>query len=327
MKKLKALGISLAVISTLGFIGCGGGGGSSSDNLSFPSNAVVAEPTPKNAKEVRNAIITRTDIDYMPGLNKVNNNASKVNNSSKLNILLFSNILIFELTKDINMQSYSLNEVVDDIESCSDGGTIRYKGSGDDVNGGSLTITANNCKEGDIIINGSVYMTIKNLDSSVNEFKDHKVKFITNFTVEDLSNGDKVTILPNSYGVINIIKFDSFGNWKEVKFFMSAKKVINNKYKYGFKDCIYYFTKKYNSMKYYQTQCRIYINNLTSYVDYDKSYDMSKTPFVVSKNGTLTDGKAYYNMANNGKVKIVVVESNEAKVYLDDGNGSFKLVK
>jgi len=329
MKKIKTLSLIVGAILCGGILltGCGGGDSSSKDNTSslFPSNAVMAEPTTENAKEVRDIVIgNQVDItDNMPDLS-----LNKVSNDSKLNIIMLNNKIsnkLFEFTKDIKMQPYSLNEVIDETEKCSNGGTISYKGSGDDVNGGSLTITANNCEEDNVIINGKIYMTIKNRDTSNDEFKDYKVEYLTDFKIEDSSDNSMVKIFSNSYIAINVMEFDSYGDWKNYKLSGTLKVTDGTKH-YGFQDCIYYFTKKVNSTSYYTTQCRIYINNLASYVDYDKDYNMSNTPFEISNDSTLISGEAHYKMANNSKMKIVV-ESNEAKVYLDDGNGSFKLVK
>jgi hypothetical protein len=79
----------------------------------------------------------------------------------------------------------------------------------------------------------------------------------------------------------------------------------------------------------YQTKGRIYIDNLASYVTYDTTYDMSKTPFVFNKNGTIKndDGEARYNMSGNGKVKIIASQEDDGvKIYIDeDGDGVYSL--
>ena len=74
----------------------------------------------------------------------------------------------------------------------------------------------------------------------------------------------------------------------------------------------------------YQTQGKIYIDNLNSFVNYDTTYDMSQTPFVFSYKGLLS-GEARYNMSSGGKVKIVA-ESNKAVTYVDaNGDGVYEL--
>ena len=320
-------GLSLALVLGIGFSGCGGGGGGSSSGstsgLSFPSNAVKAKPTLENGKKVKDVVATnqaRESSGLISGLNSIDTN-------SKLNTALFSSkisTIIFKHTKNINLQSYSLNEAVNQTYNCSGGGTISYNGNGDDINGGTITMVANNCSEYDVKMNGSVYATIGNYDSSADDFKDYTIKYTTDF---DVAIGNSVIkIFKNSYEAINITKFDEYGGIQDFKFSETLKATAGSE-SYGVQDGIYYFKiNNVNDLEMYQTSGKVYINNLASYVNCDTTYDMSKTPFVFSGySGTLQSGEARYNMSGSGKVKIVV-ESNEAKTYVDaDGDGTYEL--
>lgn len=325
MKSLSYIsGFGLALVLSIGLNGCGGGGGGSSSGstsgLSFPSNAVVAKPTLANGEKVKDATATN-QIEGVPGLNSVDTN-------SKLNTALLSSkisTIMFKYTKNINFQSYALNEAVNETDNCSGGGTISYSGNGDDTHGGSVTVTANNCNGRYEKINGSMYMTIGNYDSSADNFKDYTIKFTTDFTVTNLSDSSVEKISKNSYMAINTTAFDSYGDMKDFKLSMSLQATDGSEY-YGLQDCVFYYNKAGSDLEMYQTKGRIYIDNLASYVNYDTNYDMSQTPFVFSGYyGTLQSGEARYNMSSNGKVKIVV-ESNEAKTYVDaDGDGTYEL--
>ena len=322
MKKIKSLGLSLAVISTLGFTGCGGGGGSSSgatSGLSFPSNAVSAAPTLANGQKVEDATATN-QTSGIPLLNGVNSN-------SKLNVGLLGSQLTTSLAKkikNIDLNAYSLNEVVDETSNCSGGGTMHYSGSGDDTSGGTFTFAATNCKEGNEKINGSIYASISNKDATSGEFKDISIKFTSDFTVTNLSDSSLAKISKNSYFNVNSTSWDSSGDPKNFKLSMSMI-ATDGSQSYGIQDAIFYFTSNGSNASMYQTTGKIYIDNLASYVNYDTSYDMSQTPFVFDYYGNLTSGEGHYNMANNGKVKIVA-KSNEAKTYVDaDGDGTYEL--
>jgi len=287
----------------------------------FPSDAVMATPTIANGKKVRDVVVE----DREDGAVSLNN----ADNNSKLNILELSNRLsndIFKQSSGITTQSYSKYQTIDETRYCSDGGSITLKGNADNTNGGNFTISYNNCQVDNITINGSVYSTITNHDSYADEFKDLTMKYTSDFTYIQSSPYKVVTIKKNSYINTNITDFDYSGNAEKFKFSISI--VADNSStedKFGLRDCIYYYDNSGSDTEFYQTYGRVYINNLSSYVDYDTSYDMSATPFVINSSGDLQSGEARYNMANNGKVKIKV-DDNQVHVYIDtNGDGIFEL--
>lgn len=316
---MKQIKMGLLASTVMIFTACGGGGTSSDTTLS--SNSVLAEPTIENGIKVKDAVATNQTM-AAPGLNSVNDN-------SKMNTAVLSARLSQKMTeyvKNSNIKTYSLNEVINEAKNCYYGGTITMNGSGDSINGGNITFTAANCNDdGYEIINGSMYMSISNLDNTTEEFKDLSLKFTTDFTVTNISDNTIAKISQNSYMNINITKFDIYGSMEKFKL-LSSIEATNGVESYGLGDCIFYFTVTQTGMEMHQTQGRVFINNLTSYVDYDKSYDMSITPFTFGLYGeTLTSGEARYNMSGSGKVKIRV-ESNVAIAYVDaDGDGTYEL--
>ena len=321
MKNMKLLGVSLAVVVSV-FTGCvddeSASFGDTSD-LSFPVNAVSAKPTLENGKKVENATATN-QIGGVPGLNSVSNN-SKLNTAllgSKISKRLLKHI------KDTNIESYSLNETIDSTDECPSGGTLRSYGSANETNEGSITFTAVNCNDGYEIINGSVYITMKNFDDTFGDFKDMTVKFMTDFTMKKVSDDSMAKISANSYMAVSVINF-SYGNMQKFKSAMSLQATDGSE-KYGLKDCEFYFKDNGDEMEMYQTKGKVYIDSLASYVDYDTDYDMSETPFVFSDSvDAPISGEARYNMADNGKVKIKV-ESNKVKTYVDaNGDGVYEL--
>ncbi len=311
MKSIKLLGLGLAVATALVFTACEDpfSKDSSSKNtssLSFPANVTSAKPTLENGKKVEDATATN-QIGGIPGLNSVHDN-------SRLNIALLSNKIskrLLKYTKEIDMQSYALNETFNEVDSCSQGGTMSF--NMDRIN--SMTITATNCNDGYENINGSVYMTIK-----LSDVIEHTVKFITDFTITKVSDNSMAKILANSY----MIGVTTIADEKKVTISLQA---TDGSELHGLQDCEFHYLETNNgNLEMYQTKGKVYIDNLAAYVDYDTSYDMSQTPFVFSGDeDTLISGEARYNMANNAKVKIKV-ESNEAKTYVDtNGDGVYEL--
>jgi hypothetical protein len=321
MKRLTYIGLSLAVILSVGLTGCGGGdsgntSNSGTSNLAFPSNAVIAEPTLTNGILVKDEV-AKNQTSGIPMLNSIDSNTS-------INVALLGNNvsdIISKHIKDIKFNQYSLNETISNTFNCSNGGTYSVNGFGSNGSDGVITINYNQCNESGQIINGNVYTSISNYDSVAGDYKDLSIKFTSDFTTT--TGNTVVEIIKNSYMNLNVLKFDSYGNSTEFKLTMSIQ-VIDGTTSFGQKDSMYYFiTDGYNTAM-YQTQGRIYIGNLASYVDYDTSYDMSKTPFIFSGSGIIS-GEARYNMSGSGKAKIVV-ENNKPITYVDaDGDGTYEL--
>ena len=292
---------------TFGLVGCGGGGGGEtlpSTSLSFPSNSVLAEPTIDNGKKVKNSV----DTDPSSGLFAMNS----VNKKDGLNVALLST----NITKNISnkkIKIYSLNDASPETYECSDSGTYTQ-----DINGDNskvyATISYNNCVEDGVTMDGTISATLLNYDSINETFQKGSFKFSTDFN--EVVGSETVKIAKNSY-----INYELLDNTIKLLLTIIAE---DNTQKYGIKDSEYYYTEESNGdISMYQTKGDLYINNLDSYVTFDKDYNMSATPFIYS-NERLISGEARYNMAR-GKVKIIV-ENGTPKTYIDqDGDGTFEL--
>ena len=314
------LSLSIVAVSFL-TIGCGGGGGgsSTSNSISFPSDATSAEPTLENGKKVEDAVASNQSSG-LPTLNSVNNSTSL--NSALLTKDISDNLS--QSIKGLKFNNYSLNQTINEREDCSHGGNISYSGSGDE-HGGSVTLNINRCNNGEELLNGSVYISVSNYDTQADDFKDISMKFTSDYTVKNLSDNKTITISKGSYLTENIIEFNNYDEASKYKLRMSIK-ASDGTNRYGLKDAIYYFHEEDYKTSVYQTDGRVYIDNLASYVDYDKSYNMSKTPFVYQYEREIpVSGEARYIMKNNSKVKIVA-ENNDVITYIDsDGDGSYEL--
>lgn len=328
MKKIKYFSYCIAIVSALsmGLTGCGGGGGSSSvstdvsTGLVFPSNSVLAEPTLVNAQKVRDIVIG-DPLDNVPILNSVNN-------GSKMNLELLSRNVSQMIANDAknNIGTYSLNAVDEFTEYCLVSGTIDFYANGDEINGGYITMTYNDCNNGDdTIINGSVYMSLSNLDTTAGQFKDMTIKFTTDFTITDLSQVLIAKVIQGSYITMNILTFDIYGNPSDFKVSMSVQATDGIEI-FGIENAVYSYETSGTIVVVVQTQGKIYINNLAEYVEYDTTYDMAVagTPFYYD-NGVLQSGEARYIMANGGKMKIVI-DNGIITTWVDaDGDGFYEL--
>lgn len=322
-KSTKLIFVSLIASA---FVGCGGSGSSTPDTtsgLNFPSNAVIAEPTLDNGKKVRDAVV---------GSQNVNSNSFILNsvddNSKNIDTTFVSNNILMTLHKYIEYKkSYSLNEVINETENCSGGGTISAQGNENVGDSAYATVSFDNCIENNIKMNGKMYITANNYDNNVDEYKNYNIDFTTDFTAINLSDNSTLNVKKGSNISEQVIDFDEYESPKDYKVLETIQGTYDGK-SFGEKDCEFYATLNQSNgkLKIYQTKGRVYIDNLASYVDYDANYDMSKTPFVYNLyDYSLESGEARYNMANNGKVKIVV-ESNEPKVYVDaNGDGNYEL--
>jgi len=315
MRNIKTLGISLIVAATLsiGFTGCGGGGDSSSgSSLSFPSNAVSAEPTIENGEKVEEVVTQDPQTMY---------SINSVNSSNTQNIALTMKQLNEVLKEKVDLNYYSLNETINETESCSNGGTIKISGSGSETGGATIDMTFNNCDYYDVSLDGKITTSMSNYNSTYDDYANISMTFVTDFTVS--TSGITAKIIQGS---TTKLEYSNFTGWYEadkLKMTISAISEVNG-IKTGQRDAVYYFSNLTSTPSMYQTSGKIYIDNLASYVDYDTSYDMSQTPFIFNGSG-LDSGEAHYIMSNGGKLKIVV-EGGAVVVYIDaDGNGDYEL--
>lgn len=310
--------LSLAIVTA-----CGGGGSvSDAGNGVKPElqNAVAAKPTVSNGREVADIVAT-DQRQSVPGLNRVNDNVS-INTTLFLNQLRDLVLLDFKAAKS---DSYTLNEVVNETEQCTGGGVISYSGSGNDTTGGSVNVVYKNCRQGSVTYNGRMKLEISNYSAALDGFKNIDIKLLSDLAVKNSSTGESITIKEGSFYNTDISEYNSDGEPKKMKMTVSTTAFSGSK-KSSQQNSVYYIANGNSSTRMYQTAGKLYFNKLTSYVDYDKSYDMSKTPFVYDKRGVYS-GTGRYNMQGKAKLKIVVESLNNVRIYIDsDGNGVYETV-
>ncbi|MCB4744762.1 MAG: hypothetical protein LGB07_03800, partial [Sulfurovum sp.] len=310
---------------TLGFTGCGSSSGNDTSSLSFPSDAKVAKPTIENGEKVKK-VTTINQSRAVPGFSSSGGNVKSHTEKLKARKEKMSKEMLAYTQKDTDMQPYASDtEAVSVTEECTGGGTLSYSGNGNLSGAANLTYAANNCVEGNMKLNGHVHITVSNLDENSKNFKDYTIRYITDFTATDLYENSSEKISPDSHMEIHVTKFKISGEIEEYTLGTSIQATKGTEF-YGLKDCIFQVKETNDTEEMYQTTGKVYIDNLDLYVEYDTSYDMSKTPFVFNKDtGELLSGKAIYKMDGNGKVK-VVVEGNRKRTYVDtDGDGTYEL--
>ena len=306
MKKIKTLSLIAGAILCGGILltGCGGGDNSSenignssggnNNNLLFPKNAVLAKPSLENGKKVADIVLSVSDVGI-----------------PRLFMDLVNNMAI-----DDNLPNKDSTKCMDDI------GTLSYEIKEKNENYINVIFTANNCNFEDEIINGRVNLIAENFDNNVNKYKKYTAKYSTEFNWKILYNKTEVNISANSYIEENV-DFDENGILKEDNLSMSLK-ATNGTKDVGLENSKFHFIikKDDSSIEFYQSKGRIYIDK-NSYVDYNKTVK----PFKYSIDPyTLIDGEAHYNMADNSKMRIVVLGSDNVKVEIDtDGDGEFEL--
>ncbi len=265
---MKSIKLNL-YISLLGLtlVACDSGGGSTgSSNI----DASIAEPTITNGRKVASIVATdQTQSGISLALNSVSEN-STTNTPLLLNQLQSLISMDYSKAKPYN---YALNQVVSGSENCPSGGSVKYSGEANDTTGGTVSVTYQQCQDGNTVLNGSVRMTLSNYNVAAENFRNTEMNFTSDFTTKDLSSGGSVTIHKNSLYKGTVREFDRDGDVKKLKMEFTAT-VSSGSEKSSQENAIYYIKLGNRSNAMYQTAGRIFIDNLASYVDYDSSYDI-----------------------------------------------------
>ncbi len=310
MKKVKILGMSLVVASVLGvgLTGCGGGSGGGSGGL--------AEANIKNGKEVADKSATKQK--------QGKTSRSNDNDTSNINPLLLNGKIstkMVEYFKNKDLNEYSLNEAINENETCLNGGTYSLDATFYEVSSTLAgTLTFNDCNEGGEITDGKTYITMSDIEMITEEeikFKDASMKFLSNYTIT--TNSDEATIHKDSSMDISYISYPS-----QYKIIITAQ-YTDGKGTYKIENGVYHYTENSYTNEVYQTEGKTYLND-GSYVEYDEDYDMSKTPLVFEKGSDIPfEGESRCNMAGDAKLKIKVEGKNNPVVSIDkDGDGNFE---
>jgi hypothetical protein len=199
---MKKLNIILSGLTCAMLIGCGGGGSSSggsnnsnlttSDSNLFPSTAKIAEPTKENVNEVSTYIVS----------NNSNSNQGLLlsTDSNKINI----ESLLVKITPKFN--NLPINEVVNEKDECSDGGYMEVEGNADET-GGVVTVTYNNCKEDNLLINGSMYVSAKSYNEQCDEPTHYQYKILNDLSIT--YGATQMTLAKDSSFTANVIFDDN----------------------------------------------------------------------------------------------------------------------
>lgn len=293
------------VAATLVLSGCGGG---SSTSSLFNTEATVAPTTVETGKEVAvNVTSNDQNSNFMTALNSVEESAGT-------NAALVAYKMISQSKTHFPSTTYALNETINESEACSQNGNINISGSGNDASGGKVTISYNQCKEAGVTMNGKMSMEIRMNNGEPSYMK---LSIPSDFSVMDAY--ESMTLYAGSTMVM-----DNIGEYMESFDMTNSMKMSLGSKLYGSENSKWHIEETYSGLEMYQISGKEYIDNMTSYVTFDTSYDMSQTPFVFDYNG-LSSGTAQYIGENNGKIKIDVTNTNEVTVFIDsDNDGTFE---
>ncbi|MBL0702927.1 MAG: hypothetical protein JJV95_02940 [Sulfurospirillum sp.] len=334
MGKIRSIGLSLILITVFsaGLVGCGessgssGSGGGNDSGLDFPADTdtKLAEPTLENGQKV-SEIVVNDHRDY---------NLFSVSSSNTQNIVL-SMKKINDIVNDIRkrnltkIDNYSLNKATENLEDCSYGGTIKFDASVTEPNVEEATITFDECYENyyddGMYIDGKILVKVSQYNEEIDVYMRKDTTYLTDITFAETAKmlkGSEINTLGDEYYSTTEDGTTYYDPNKETMNFSVTTEVDGKKV--AQKNAEYVFDLSSGAM--YQTKGMVYINDLASYVTYDETYDMSNTPFVFYNDDRITSGKAIYNMANNGKVKIEVEEDGQVVTSVDNnGDGTYNL--
>jgi hypothetical protein len=321
MKKISKLKILVTSLFSLGLMGCiesDSGAGTSATTLSFPSSSTLADPTLANGEKVGQSVAT----------NKVKSaiNLNSINSGSNIDFIPFyKNLFEKASVSVVTSNDYVLNKTIDETIDCGSkgtDGTYTIKGTDNKVFK-SATITYNNCttNNDDNTLNGTIKITASNYDTVESKYKKGTINFLSDFT------SGKAKIYKNSS--ISISYNSIAGDSEKYMMTLSTKATDGTNYN-GMNNCVFYFgLSSSGNATMYQTQGDIYINNLASYVSYDTSYDMSKTPFRYDRNdGTAKSigGTAIYIMQSKAKLKVSQTDGGVVVSIDTNGDGIYDLI-
>ena len=273
------------VILVFGFIiaGCGGGSGVGSDSF-FPQNSRLASANDSNALEVINLLIGYNSNDIIPKSNKL---VGKKSNFSILKLAI-SELKQFKKSNSIKKS----NRIIEQSDYCDSGRLYR-----DNLNDGSVNFEYQNCIKDGFKYNGTV-----NKHKYSNKLD---VTYKSGFEIKNENDNSTILVKKDSK-----ISLEQIGDSK-FKIYLNLITTQNGKSN-GFERVVFIYEGDDNYATMYQTDGNIYINNLSEYVLFDKSYNMKNTPFVYDE-GTIIDGKAHYKM--RGTTLVITVDNGE--VYYD----------
>jgi len=281
--------------------GCGGGGkgnGVGDGGNLFPSDAQLASSTYSNAQEVEEMLVSYNTSNNAPSLKVTSSSVKAKKNGSSLATLTLKQLKSVNkiLKKRVNKETMRAQKVIDTQEDCSNGGTLLKDGELTKADGGTVQYDFNHCEIDGIEYDGIMDVTASNYDYDNEVFTKIKIDYVTDFRV----NAGDISYKIKRGSVVESELLDS--GYLKVKSNIVSTEDGKTK---GFRDVVFLIDNiDESTIDLIQTQGRIYINGLREYVNYNKNYDMSETPFEYI-NSSLKNGEAHYFM-KDGLLKIIV---------------------
>jgi hypothetical protein len=295
---LGAIGICTAVFMS----GCGGGGGSSSG---LPALDVpAAEATQASGAE---AAATVLDMDgYTSSIGLMSASSSS---SSGFDPISFG-IEQSKHLQSLGFNAYALNAATETV-GCPDGGTMTVSGTSSSTSA-SMSVTYDHCTLETLVMNGKIGMSLSG-DLENNVLSSESMSFATDFTMTD---GDMtMSIHKGTYIDYDYTSYDWY-NEVFAGMVQSSLWVSYGDLNYRYDDLTVNFDDDY--WNYVFSRCykagRIYVNNLSGYLDIDSGYDpYCNDPFVWN-----------YNTVGLESGSMEFIGSNDARIHVEaTGDGGY----
>ncbi len=308
LNKITTNGLVMFTAGMMFFSGCGGGGSGSSSSTSLPSvNAVQAAPTAENGVKVVNVLKNGA---FIGDLSLLSVSEEKSVSFDPVKFTLQQN----DILKKIATETYALNEAINEDLSdyiCTDGGSAIVTGD-QTATHADITVTFNNCSAYGTTMNGKMRMVANGTDYG-ETVTNETISFPTDFTVA--YSGDSMKILSGSSIATTYTSYDYYSGD------MAGTTTSSVQWEYGS------FTERYDNLEVafsyaYDTDTyienykggRIYIDNLTAYLDIDSCPVPFKTVYAALQEGhVILSG-------TGGTVDIEVTDVNTITVTGTDGS-------
>jgi hypothetical protein len=323
--------IFLIMFVSNALISCGGGGGgggqSTAGGSSQPSmnlldftSATMALPTLENGEKVEETVAVNQQNQY---------SINSVSNTSTTNSIFIFHKLTSSFNSLKQLDPYALNAV--QSVSCDYGGSaiVNLDGNWSDENLNAIVAYVDCVAIEGITISGTLDMSLSDFNYSDDDYDKGVYTYLTNIdlVVDDPSLGaTTATMLAGTRQEVSYLERSLFGFTIDMK--ITSRQVIDG-LRVGMENVnVQSKFSIFSSYEMFYRSGRFYISDLTAYVDYDESYDMSLTPFIFDiDSGEILSGEAHFLMANGGKTKIVGT-GGEPITYVDsDGDGIYELIE
>ena len=300
----RVLSTCVVAVLSFGIVACGGGGsgdgGSGNPSPSFPPSAKAAAPTIKNVQTAKAQI---RNMGFAVGF-------------------IFRQFSTFQNDPALLFAS---KKAIDKTNNCASGGTVHVHSEGSNTADITILVDYKECNQGrGNVMTGSAKVNVADYNATKRKFASESIVFQSDFYVKDNNGTNKIS--QGSYFAQHIEAYDSNGFVKSGNVSMSIM-ITGDSLNIGVKDFVLHFDQPQSDRQnIYLTKGRIYIDNLSAYVDYDTSYDMSKTPLVYSNiTKSYVSGEEHFLMSNGAKAKFVV-QSGVERYFVDaNGDGVYEL--